>query len=110
MAPQVFPEVEPRLERFLEPFVSSLVRREQVAHARTFVSGLLSDLDHRNVESIAYHFGQSNDQVDFPFDGRTLRADATFVDSREILIETHLLRRHRLTIDFVAETVKVVRV
>ena len=48
-------------------------------------------------------------QVDIPFDGRTLRADATFVDSHEILIGTHLLRRHRLTIDFVAETVKVVR-
>ena len=49
-------------------------------------------------------------QVDFPFDGGTLRADATFVETREILIGTHLLRRHRLTIDFVAETVKVVRV
>lgn len=47
MAPQVFQEVEPRLERFLEPFVASLVRREQVAHVRTFVSGLLSNLDHR---------------------------------------------------------------
>ena len=47
-------------------------------------------------------------QVDFPFDGRTLRADATFVDSHEILIGTHLLRRHRLTIDFVSETVEVV--
>ena len=57
VAPQVFQEVEPRLERFLEPFVASLVRREQVAHVRTFVSGLLSDLDHRNVESIAYRFG-----------------------------------------------------
>ena len=49
-------------------------------------------------------------QVDFPFDGGTLRADATFVETREILIGTHLLRRHRLTINFVAETVKVVRV
>lgn len=57
VAPQVFQDVEPRLEQFLEPFVSSLVRREQVAHVRTFVSGLLSDLDHRNVESIAYRFG-----------------------------------------------------
>ena len=32
VAPQVFRDVEPRLERFLEPFVASLVRREQVAH------------------------------------------------------------------------------
>jgi SRSO17 transposase len=35
-----------------------LVRKEQVAHAQTFVQGLLSDLDHKNVESIAYRFGQ----------------------------------------------------
>lgn len=49
-------------------------------------------------------------QVDFPFDGRFLKADATFVDCDEILVGTHLLRRHRVTIDFVAETVKVVRV
>ena len=27
-------------------------------HARTFVQGLLSDLDHKNAESIAYRFGQ----------------------------------------------------
>ena len=54
VAPKFFREAEPRLERFLEPFV---VRREQVEHARTFVSGLLSDLDHRNVESIACRFG-----------------------------------------------------
>lgn len=58
VAPQIFQQVEPRLETFLEPFVASLARREQVEHVRTFVSGLLSDLDHRNVESIAYRFGQ----------------------------------------------------
>lgn len=58
VAPQIFQEVEPRLQKFLEPFVASLARREQVEHVRTFVSGLLSDLDHRNVESIAYRFGQ----------------------------------------------------
>ena len=57
VAPQIFQEVEPRLEEFLQPFVASLVRREQVEHVRTFVSGLLSDLEHRNVESIAYRFG-----------------------------------------------------
>jgi SRSO17 transposase len=58
MAPEVFQQVERRLEEFLEPFAASLVRREQVAHVRTFVSGLLSDLADRNVESIAYRFGQ----------------------------------------------------
>lgn len=58
VAPGIFQKVERRLEEFLEPFVASLARREQVEHANTFVSGLLSDLKRRNVESIAYLFGQ----------------------------------------------------
>ena len=58
VAPQVFQQVIPRLARFMEPFVESLVRKEQVDHARTFVQGLLSDLKHKDVESIAYRFGQ----------------------------------------------------
>jgi SRSO17 transposase len=56
--PQVFDQVMPRLEKFMEPFVDSLARKEQVGHAHTFVRGLLSDLDHKNVESIAYRNGQ----------------------------------------------------
>ena len=56
--PRVFEQVLPRLESFMEPFVDSLVRREQCEHAVKFVCGLLSDLDHKNVESIAYRFGE----------------------------------------------------
>ena len=37
VAPQVFDRVMPRLERFMKPFVDSLVRREQIEHAHTFV-------------------------------------------------------------------------
>jgi len=58
VAPQVFDRVLPRLERFMEPFVATFVRREQIDHAHTFVQGLLSDLENKNVESIAYRFGQ----------------------------------------------------
>jgi SRSO17 transposase len=58
VTPQVFDRVFPRLEQFMEPFVEHLVRSEQVEHARTFVEGLLSDLQHKNTESIAYFFGQ----------------------------------------------------
>lgn len=58
VAAQVFDQVQPRLERFMDPFVEIFVRKEQLAHARTFVQGLLSDLDRKNVESIAYRFGQ----------------------------------------------------
>ena len=58
LAPAIFERVMPRLEQFLEPFVASLGRRERAEHALTLVQGLLSDLSHKNVESIAYRFGQ----------------------------------------------------
>jgi len=58
VSPEVFNRMIPRLERFMEPFVNNLVRREQIEHAGTFVQGLLSDLKHKNTESIAYRFGQ----------------------------------------------------
>lgn len=58
VAPQIFEQVMPRLERFMEPFVDRLVRQEQMDHALTMVQGLLSDLDEKNTESIAYRFGQ----------------------------------------------------
>jgi len=43
--------------------------------------------------------------VDFPFDGRMVRAQATFVDGDEILVGTGILRDYRLQIDFPAGTV-----
>jgi SRSO17 transposase len=46
--------VLPRLETFLEPFVASLSRAEQRCNARHYVQGLLSDLDGKNAEAIAY--------------------------------------------------------
>jgi SRSO17 transposase len=58
LAPQVFERVLPRLERFMKPFVDNLVRKEQCEHASMFVQGLLSNLEHKNIESIAYRFGQ----------------------------------------------------
>ena len=56
--PQVFARVMPRLERFMAPFVERLYRKEQVEHANMFVQGLLSSLERKNAESIAYLFGQ----------------------------------------------------
>lgn len=55
---RILTEVTPRLEQFMQPFVKHFVRREQVEHARTFVRGLLSDLESKNTESIAYRFDQ----------------------------------------------------
>lgn len=48
--------------------------------------------------------------VDFPFDGETLLAEATFVPGQEILLGAQLLRRYRLEIDFPARTVRLERV
>jgi SRSO17 transposase len=55
--PGLFARALPRLQRFMEPFVAALGRRERREHAATFVQGLVSDLSHRNAESIAYRFG-----------------------------------------------------
>ena len=56
--PELFDNVLPRLDEFMVPFVGSFSRRELVGHAETFVSGLLSDLESKNTESIAYRHGQ----------------------------------------------------
>jgi SRSO17 transposase len=47
-----------RLEAFVEPFAKCLWRTEQAEHALEFVSGLISDLDRKNSESIAYRHDQ----------------------------------------------------
>jgi SRSO17 transposase len=52
--PRVFRDVQPRLEKFLEPFVSCLREAEQKTHARSYVTGLLSDLKRKTVEAVAY--------------------------------------------------------
>src|SRR5215831_20941809 len=44
----------PRLEAFLRPFVEPLRTPEQQTNAQYYVQGLLSDLDGKDVESIAY--------------------------------------------------------
>lgn len=52
--PAVFGGMLARLEQFAQPFVAGLRRPEQRAHAQTYIHGLLSDLDRKNAESIAY--------------------------------------------------------
>ena len=46
--------VMPRLEAFLQPFLAALPTVEQKTNAKYYVSGLMSDLDGKDVESIAY--------------------------------------------------------
>ena len=52
--PAVFAGMMSRLERFAEPFAERLRRPEQREHAPTYVQGLLSDVEKKNAESIAY--------------------------------------------------------
>src|SRR5580658_2987215 len=61
--PRILHGVLPRLERFLDPFVDGLQRSEQTLHARTYVAGLLSDLQYKNVESIAYLHDQEREPL-----------------------------------------------
>jgi predicted aspartyl protease len=77
---------------------------------------LRSHLDARYVGCVTSHLA-ANQQieeavylVDFPFDGLTGRAQATFVDGEEVLIGTRMLRDYQLRIDFPARTVAVERV
>lgn len=47
-----------RLEQFAQPFIASFGRREPKHNAQIYISGLLSDLRRKNVESIAYRYDQ----------------------------------------------------
>jgi SRSO17 transposase len=47
-----------RLERFVEPFAARLVRSRQRELAQQYVAGLVSQVERKNAESIAYHHDQ----------------------------------------------------
>lgn len=57
VAPEIFERIMPRLETFMEPFGQAWGRSEPRQHAITYLQGLLSDLESKNVESIAYRAG-----------------------------------------------------
>src|SRR3990172_1534799 len=54
VAPQVFHGVVERLGKFVEPFAELLTQQAQRQHAEDYLTGLISDLKRKNVESIAY--------------------------------------------------------
>src|SRR5436305_2082655 len=56
--PEVFRGGLERLVEFARPFADCPVRQEQKDHARTYLAGLVSDLQHKNAESIAYRHDQ----------------------------------------------------
>jgi predicted aspartyl protease len=63
--------------------------------------------------TVALAGGQSVEEdvylVDFPFDGRVVQAEATFVSGSRILLGTRLLREYSLQINFVSRTVQLER-
>jgi SRSO17 transposase len=54
--PQVLEGMLKRLEQFAEPFVAAFIRRDSKANVRMYLGGLLSEIDRKNVESIAYRY------------------------------------------------------
>jgi len=58
LTPQVTRRMLNRLVAFSQPFVSTLGRVEMKKHAHEYLEGLLSDLERKNVESIAYQHDQ----------------------------------------------------
>ncbi len=58
VSPQVFHGMVDRMSTFVQPFTDLLRLSAQRTHASDYVSGLVSDLDRKNVESIAYRHDQ----------------------------------------------------
>jgi len=56
--PQVFNGMMERLVTFAGPYVERLCRPEQREHAQTYLQGLLSDLQQKNAERIAYRYDE----------------------------------------------------
>jgi SRSO17 transposase len=59
VAPEIFEQVIPRLYSFMAPFVTIFQGQMAEQRAKTYVRGLLSNVERKNVESIAYHFDPS---------------------------------------------------
>jgi len=59
IAPEIFEQVIPRLSTFMKPFVRIFPGQAANQHAKPYVCGLLSNVERKNIASIAYRFGQS---------------------------------------------------
>jgi SRSO17 transposase len=59
IAPEIFDQVLPRVHTCMEPCVASFQGQALTQHAKTSVSGLLSDVERKNVASMASQCGQN---------------------------------------------------
>jgi SRSO17 transposase len=58
VVPQIFDNMVKRLDHFAKRYVNSFCRQEQRVHAELYLGGLVSDLERKNIESIAYRSGE----------------------------------------------------
>ena len=56
VAPEIFQEVMPRLQGFMAPFIDVFSGQAPKGHALTYVQGLLSNVERKNIEP--YPFGK----------------------------------------------------
>ena len=85
-----------RLETFLRPFAEKLPRSETRENALLFIRGLLSDLKHKNTETIAYRFGRKRDAMqsfigESPWDHKPLLLELAQQTARQIGEEDAIL-------------------
>ncbi len=85
----MFQEVMPRLKKFVEPFLGSLFRSEGRKHAQTYVAGLLSNLNRKNCEAIAFRHDEERAGIqDFigqsPWDHRPMVQELVCQVGREL--------------------------
>lgn len=81
--------VADRLAAFVEPFARTLATAEQQSYARSYVTGLASDLERKNVESIAYYHQQHRQCLQrfigmVPWDHRPLLVELAVQVGREL--------------------------
>jgi len=87
--PAVFNGMMERLVRFAGPFVERLCRPEQREHAQRYLQGLLSDLQQKNAERIAYRYdedrlGLQNFIGTSPWDHRPLLDELAYQVGRQL--------------------------
>jgi SRSO17 transposase len=87
--PAVFNGMMERLVDFAVPFVERLCRPEQREHARTYLQGLLSDLQRKNAEAIAYRHDEDRQGLQTfigmaPWDHRPLLDELACQVGREL--------------------------
>src|SRR5277367_3265734 len=63
VSPELIDGLFSRLEIFVQPFTASLTEPEQHRHTVEYVSGLLSKLDHKTGEAIAYLHDQERQGI-----------------------------------------------